>query len=251
MQSVKAMMPEPLRLWLRQGRKKAERSLLAFDRVTDWSTLHRLRPYRPEFGGRRGKYIDRFYIEAFLTGYKNTIHGRVAEFESDQYSRMFGDGQLERADILDIDVRNERRTITLDLQDTAGVPENSFDCIICTQTLFLIRDYNAAVQSLKKMLKPGADLLVTLPGICPAVRGSLVAGSGQDWWRFTGRSAQKIFADVFGDDNVIVHTYGNVLTATAFMHGLVQEELTREELEFHDPDFEVIIGVKATKPHSQ
>ena len=42
--------------------------------------------------------------------------------------------------------------------------------------------------------------------------------------------------------------YGNVLTATAFLHGLVQEELTRDELEYHDPDYEVIIGIKATKP---
>ena len=41
--------------------------------------------------------------------------------------------------------------------------------------------------------------------------------------------------------------YGNVLTATAFLYGLVQEELTRQELEFHDPDYEVVIGVKATK----
>jgi hypothetical protein len=38
-----------------------------------------------------------------------------------------------------------------------------------------------------------------------------------------------------------------VLTATAFLHGLVQEELTQAELEYHDPDYEVTIGVKATK----
>jgi SAM-dependent methyltransferase len=243
-------MPQSLRLWLRQGRKKAERSLLLFDRVTDWSTLHRLRPYRAEFGGRRGKYIDRFYIEAFLTAYRSTIRGRVGEFESDQYIRMFGDGRVQDPDILDIDVRNEKRTMTLDLQDTEAVPENLFDCIICTQTLFLIRDYVAAVRSLCKMLKPGGNLLVTLPGLCPTVRGGLVAGVGDDWWRFTGLSAHRIFAEVFGDENVVVHTYGNVLTATAFMHGLVQEELTQEELEFHDPDFQVIIGVRVTKPCS-
>ncbi len=46
---------------------------------------------------------------------------------------------------------------------------------------------------------------------------------------------------------VVVHTYGNVLSATAFLHGLVQEELTRDELEYHDPNYEVTIGVKATK----
>ena len=41
-----------------------------------------------------------------------------------------------------------QRTMTIDLAQTANVPENVFDCIICTQTLFLIPDYNSAVRSL-------------------------------------------------------------------------------------------------------
>ena len=251
MQSVKHLVPKPLRSWLRQSYRKAERGLLVFDRVRDWSALRRVRPYRTDFGGRRGKYIDRFYIEKFISTYQESIRGWAAEFESDQYIRMFGGGQVEHADILDVNEQNDKRTMTLDLTQTEAAPQNAFDCIICTQTLFLIRDYPLAVQSLYKMLKPAGTLLLTVPGICPIVRGHLIAGAGDDWWRFTGRSARRAFADVFEDQNTVLHTYGNVLTATAFMHGLVQEELKQEELEYHDPDFEVIIGVKATKPHSQ
>ncbi len=251
MQNVKYLIPSPIRSWLRHSYQRAERKLLVFDRVTDWSVLHRVRPYRQDFGGHRGKYIDRFYIERFIAQYQELIRGRVAEFESDQYIRLFGDGRVEHSDVLDINEQNNQRTITLDLAQPDSAPQDLFDCILCTQTLFLIRDYVSAVRSLYKMLKPGGDLLVTLPGICPLVRGHLVAGAGDDWWRFTGRSAQRAFSDVFGDENVVVHTYGNVLTATAFMHGLVQEELTQDELEYHDPDFEVIIGVKVTKPLTQ
>lgn len=249
MSRLKYLVPRPLRSWLNRRRRGVERKLLALDRVTDWSVLRRTRPYRPEFGGRRGKYIDRFYIERFLASYRESIRGRVAEIQSDEYTTLFGGERVERSDILDINEQNENRTITIDLTQPEAAPEHAFDCIICTQTLFLVYDYTSAARSLFKMLKPGGVLLVTVPGICPIVRGGLLAGAGDDWWRFTARSANKIFADIFGGENVVTHSYGNVLTACAFLHGLVQEELTQAELEYHDPDYEVTIGIKATKPN--
>ena len=218
-----------------------------FDRVTDWSVLRRLRPYRPDFGRRRGGCIDRYYIEKFLASYSESIKGFVAEIGSDEYTKQFGGGTVVHSDILDINKRNDRRTVTIDLANTSTASENSYDCILCTQTLFLIPDYQAAIRTLQKMLKPGGVSLVTVPGISPIVRGNLLAGAGDDWWRFTARSALRTFREVFGEDNVTVHSYGNVLTATAFLHGLVQEELTLAELEFHDSDYEVIVGIEATK----
>ena len=107
--------------------------------------------------------------------------------------------------------------------------------------------YTHLIRSLYKLLRPGGVALVTVPGISPIIKGGLVAGIGEDWWRFTGRSAQLEFAQVFGTENVVVQTYGNVLSATAFLHGLVQEELTQEELEYHDANYEVLIGVMAIK----
>jgi SAM-dependent methyltransferase len=244
---AKYLIPKSVRRWLNRRRQAARRGLLVFDRVTDWSVLRSVHPYRPDFGVARGEPIDRFYIEKFVATYQEAIRGRVAEIENDQYTRQFGGGRVEHLDILDLNEQNERRTITIDLTQTAAVPEKAFDCIICTQTLLLIEDYNAAVRSLYKMLKPDGVLLVTVPGICQIVRGGMIGGVGEDWWRFTGRSAQQIFSKVFLPENVDVQTYGNVLTATSFLHGLVQEELTREELEFNDPDYEVTIGVKAVK----
>ena len=247
MSSIKYLVPKPLRSLLRRQRQATERRMLVLDRVTDWSALRRLHPYRADFGGRRGKYIDRFYVEEFLASFQESISGRVAEIQSDEYTRLFGQGQVEHSDILDLNEKNDNRTITIDLTQTELAPESAFDCILCVQTLFIIRDYAAALRSLYKMLKPSGVLLATMPGISPVVRGGLIAGEGADWWRFTARSAQHVFSQVFGESNVNVKTYGNVLTATAFLNGLVQEELTRQELEFNDPDFEVVIGVRATK----
>ena len=244
---LKFLLPERTRCWLRDRYRRAERGWIAFDRVTDWRVLRRLHPYRSEFGRRRGQCIDRYYIEEFLGSHKRWIRGVVGEFESDDYTRQFGGDQVERAEILDRNERNTRRTIALDLALPASVPDAMFDCIICTQTLFLISDYHAALQSLLKMLKPGGVLLATFPGICPVVRGELIAGAGEDCWRFTRRSAELAFGQIFGSKNISVQTYGNVLTTTAFLHGLVREELTSEELAFHDADFELVIGVKAVK----
>lgn len=247
MNSLKFIFPAKLQSWLQRRRKAVERSLIAFDRVTDWNVLRRTQPYRGELGGRRGAYIDRYYIEAFLAEHRDAIRGRVAEIESNEYTLRFGGSAVTESDVIDLNAQNSARTITLDLQQTDAAPEALFDCILCTQTLFLIRDYMAAIQTLRRMLKPGGSLLATVPGISPVIRGSLIAGSGEDLWRFTSRSAQFAFENVFRASNVLVRSYGNVLTCTAFLHGLIQEELTAQELEFHDPDYELIIGVKATK----
>lgn len=221
--------------------------MLLLDRVTNWCTLRRVRPYRQNYGDGRGECIDRYYIEQFVAEHQDCIHGHVAEIWGNDYTRRFGGDRVERSDVLDIDERNHRRTITIDLTQTASAPYEVFDCIICTQTLLLIYDYRSAVRSLYKMLKPGGVLLVTVPGIAQLTPNNMLDGGDGDWWRFTGRSARRLLAEVFSDENVMAQTYGNVLTATAYLHGLVQEELTLDELEYHDPDYEVTIGVKATK----
>lgn len=251
MKTLRDFIPRPMRTWLGRRRKQAERSLLIFDRVTDWSLLRRVHPHRLDFGDRRGECIDRYYIEKFLFTFQPLVHGHVAEIGSDHYTRLIGGALVERSDVIDLDSKNPKRTVTLDLTHTPEAPENAFDCIICTQTLFEIYDFRSALRSLYKMVKPAGVVLATIPGISQGVRGSKLGGAGDDWWRFTERSARRVFGEVFSDENVVVHTYGNVLTATAFLHGLVQAELTQDEFEYHDPDYEVIIGVKATKPHPE
>lgn len=248
MRTIRQLIPRPVRNWINYRRKMVRKRLIFIDGISDWSQLRKLTPHRRNFGWGRGECIDRFYIEAFLAAHRGSIRGRVAEIGSDHYTRVFGGSSVEHSDVIDIDERNHRRTITLDLTFTETAPSEAFDCIICTQTLFEIYDYASALNSLHKMLRPGGVLLVTLPGISQSVRGNMLGGAGSDYWRFTSRSAARVFCEVFGQENVEVETYGNVLSAVAFLHGLVQEEVTREELEYHDTDYELIITVKATKP---
>lgn len=243
---LKDCLPSPLRSWLRRARGAARRTSVMVNGVSDWSVLRRLQPYRPGFGFHYGKCIDRYYIDRFMTANAASIRGHVGEIGGEEYTRRFGGDRVLHCDVLDIDEQNPKRTLTIDLAQPAIAPDGLFDCLLCIQTLFEIYEHAAAVTTLHKMLKPGGTLLASLPGLSQRVPAPMLGGGG-DWWRYTGCSAARLFASVFGSANVQVITYGNVLTATAFLHGLVAGELNADELEFHDPDYEVLIAVKATK----
>lgn len=72
-----------------------------------------------------------------------------------------------------------------------------------------------------------------------------------DYWRFTSLSARHLFEEVFPAESIEVQPHGNVLAAIAFLHGLAAEELRPQELDYHDPDYEVLITVRAVKPQER
>src|SRR5262249_52429948 len=135
--------------------------------------------------------------------------------------------------------------IVADLSDAPEIPSDCFDCIILTQTMHYIFDLRATAQTLHRILAPGGTMLATLPGISPICRDQRDKES--DFWRFTASSAMRLFTETFGCENVRVRAFGNVLTAVAFLEGLAAEDLSREELDHHDPDYQLTIAVAARK----
>ena len=208
--------------------------------------LRRLNPISRVFGLNRGKPIDRYYIEDFLARHAKDICGRVLEIGDDIYTQKFGGDFVSHSDVLHVTEDNPKATIVADLTRADHVPSNTFDCIIFTQTLQFIYDVPAALRHLYRILKPGGVLLVTFPGISQISRYDMDRWG--DYWRFTTLSAKRLFGEVFPPKNVEVQAYGNVLTAVAFLHGLAAEELKQEELDYHDPDYEVLITVRSVKP---
>ena len=206
--------------------------------------LRRLRPLSERFGFDRGTPIDRYYIEDFLSRHAGDIKGRVLEVGDASYTRRFGVA-VTRSDVIDPDESNPHATIFGDLTSADHVASDSFDSVICTQVLLLIFDVRAALSTLERILRPGGVLLVTVPGITKVSRGE--AERWGDYWRFTAQSARRLFEEVFPPGEVQVETHGNVLAAVAFLHGMAAEELSREELDAHDPDFEVTVAVRAAK----
>jgi len=109
-----------------------------------------------------------------------------------------------------------------------------------------IRDPQAAVQTLHRIVAPGGAVLTTVPGISQIDRHEMERWG--DYWRFTSLSARLLFESAFGAEHVTVEVHGNVLAATALLYGLAREELTDAELQARDPDYEVIIAIRAVKP---
>ncbi len=207
--------------------------------------LRRPTPMSYEFGFERGLPIDRYYIESFLARRAGDIQGHVLEVGDDSYMRRFGGDRVLKKDILHVAEGNPIATIVADLESADHIPPNRFDCIILTQTLHLVYDVDAALRTLCRILKPGGVLLATFPGISQI---SVDEWSESWYWAFTLRSAQRIFESVFPAQNLEVQSYGNVLAATAFLHGLAADELDEEELDYVDPQYQTLITVRAVKP---
>jgi SAM-dependent methyltransferase len=214
-------------------------------RPVRWGTLRRLTPVSRVFGFDRGLCIDRYYIENFLAHHTDDIQGQVLEIGDDAYTRRFGGERVTRSDVLHVAKGNPKATIVADLTCADHIPTDTFDCIIFTQTLLCIYDVRTALWHLHRILKPGGVMLATFPGISQISRYDMDRWG--DYWRFTDASARRLFGDVFGPENVTIETYGNVLVACAFLHGLAAHELKQKELDYHDPDYQVIITVRAVK----
>jgi hypothetical protein len=88
-------------------------------------------------------------------------------------------------------------------------------------------------------------LLLTTHGTSKVGRHLDRDGWGE-YWHLTQQAAQSLFRENF-DGEFSVQNYGNVLTACSALHGLASEELTTEELDYVDRDFNVIIGVRAVR----
>ena len=60
-----------------------------------------------------------------------------------------------------------------------------------------------------------------------------------------------LIRETFVDGELTVESKGNVFAAVCFLHGLSVEELSKDDLDVVDPDYEVIVTAVATKAVSQ
>jgi len=238
---LKAVFPSPARRWLRRQPLRAQRLLLG-----DSVLYRQITPVDPNWGGKRGQVVDRYFIERFLAEHAEDVRGHVLDFGDDVYARRFGGGKVSKVDVLNLTPDSPHATIVADLSHGEQILSDTFDCILCTQVLLLVYDLRPAIRTLYRILKPGGVLLLTAPGIQKISRGDMEAGG--EYWRFTSLCMRRLFEEVFRSESVEVMVSGNVLAATAFLFGLAVEDIRRKDLEYDDPDFEVSIALRAVKP---
>jgi hypothetical protein len=102
----------------------------------------------------------------------------------------------------------------------------------------------AAVKNLHRVVQPGGTVLASFPGIR---RMTEAAQEEECYWGVTNMSVHLLFAEPFRAENVAVKSFGNVLSATAYLHGLAADELTKQEMDHEDQEYQVVIGVRAKK----
>jgi SAM-dependent methyltransferase len=223
------------------------RSLMVRPRVGHiaFGDLRRLTPISTDWGFDRGTVIDRYYIDRFLARHAGDVQGRVLEIGTNEMTRKYGGARVSQSDVLHVVNSGPPVTIVGDLSNGAGIPPDAFDCVILTQTLHLVYDVRAVVRTLHRILKPSGVAVVTVPGITKISRYDMDRWG--HYWSFTSRSARRLFEETFTPGNVTIDAAGNVLAATAFLQGIAAEELSGDELDYRDPDFETLIGIRAMR----
>jgi glycosyltransferase involved in cell wall biosynthesis len=206
--------------------------------------LASMQPFSRAFGYDRGGPVDRYYIEEFLEKNSFLVKGRVLEVGDNDYTLRFGGAKITQSDILHINETNPKATFIGDLANAPNLPDDAFDCIVLTQTLQFIYDYKEALKTCYRILKPGGSLLLTAPGIT-----SIDVGEWKStwYWAFTDIAIKRVLEETFSENNVVVEAFGNVMTATAFLYGMGLPEVKKQQLDFYDPSYQVIITAIATK----
>jgi len=206
--------------------------------------FNRLTPFSTNFGYDRGGPIDRYYIEGFLETEAASVRGRVLEIGDNAYTLQYGADKVTKIDVLHIDATNPQATIVGDLSDAPQLPDNAFDCIILTQTLHLIYDFRGAISTCFRILKPGGTLLLTAPGITPIDRGEW---KDTWYWSFTDKALHRLMAELCAGAKVEIQSFGNVWVATAYLYGMGLPEIGQDNLNYYDPQFQVINAVRVVK----
>jgi SAM-dependent methyltransferase len=211
----------------------------------DFGDFRRVTPISRAFGFERGRPVDRYYIEGFLAGNAADIRGRVLEVGDNSYTLWLGGSQVIQSDVINLTADNPKTTIVADLAQAGHLPADSYDCFIFTQTLQFIYDTRAAMRTIHRILKPGGVLLASFPVISQICRYDMDRWG--DYWRFTDASVRRLLAEFFPPSQVEIASHGNVLASICFLHGLAAEDLAADELDFHDPDYQIVITARAVK----
>lgn len=229
-------LPEPTRKLLRR--------LATTTPPPRWGNLRRRDPFDQRYGADRGTPIDRFYIERFLASHQRDIRGRVLEVRDSRYTDRFGGGNVDRADVLDIDPRNLEATIVADLAEHGSLPLAAFDCFILTQTLQYVSDPAAALRNALDALRPGGVILLSVP----AITRTDAHHAAVDRWRLTPPGVRALLAHVAGESVAEVDGRGNLVTAIAFLLGLAAEDLRAAELDYVDSHYEIVTLARVAAP---
>lgn len=200
-------------------------------------------PVSRRFGAEMGTPIDRIYIQKFLRENEECICGDIVEIGDLRYTREYGH-DIHSAYAMHVDGWGNN-TIKGNLETGEGIVEATVDCLICTQTIQHISDTTACIKNIWKMLKPSGTALIT-NGFLTEISLYSYKNWGE-FWRFSDQGIKNWLEREFKAENISVCAYGNVKTAMAFFYGLCAEELSKEDFDINDQQYQITVCAKVIK----
>ena len=203
-------------------------------------------------GGNVGTAIVRWYWDRFLEEHGEAIAGRVLEIGDTGTVRRWGGSRVRVAEALDVTAHSPEVAIVADLSRADGVAGERYDCFLVQFTMHVIPDADAALYHAIRLLKPGGQLLINFSCVDYQFPNGLDMHTGAVlWvhWCFTPLQVHNMFRRVgLTEADYHLHTYGNLLSRVAYQLNVQAEEMTRSELQKHDPGHPVRVCVRARRP---
>ena len=155
----------------------------------------------------REECFDRIFINDYVKRNEKYIRGDVLEFSGGDviYAKKYGNAK--NVYLMAGEMHEKlypKSDFFSNLDDERTLPAKRFDCIIATQVIMYMNNPYTALQNLKKMLKLGGMLILTVPG--PLFHHSK---NTHHMFSFTEESIKYMCQRVFGsfDD---FEWYGNI-----------------------------------------
>jgi len=195
------------------------------------------------WGCDRGTPLDRPFIEQFIQTHAGDLYGRILEIQEAKYAGKYA-RPGSQIDILDIDSTNGSADIIDDLQSCSKIEDETYDCLVLTQVLQLIPDFKGAIATAARILRPGGVLLLTSPGITPAI-----STNEEDFsWSFFKPGLKRILSAHFDTRKLLLHPHGNVGLAASSLMGLSTEDVPPDLFAFQDAEYPIVLTARAVKP---
>lgn len=186
---------------------------------------------------------SRKFIEDFLKNAGIGVTGPFLEFDPPYYKDLIlnicdKSSTNTKYDVISI-IPGPSVTIVSDIQNVVEIPDNSYDCIICTHVLGNIAEPIKAVKELHRILKPCGVLLLTVPGISPTYSPHPI-----DCWRFTKDSVAYLLKEF---SRVEIFVYGNAALQAATPYFLMTSHFIGFKRMANDEKYPIIVAAKAWK----
>lgn len=204
----------------------------------DFGSFKRRAPFCSDYGYSRGTPIDRYYLERFIAEIRDEVVGDTLEIGGRrQNQKLYGFNHPASYLTMDV-IPHQDVEVVADVHNADAFPAGSFDTVVFLNVLEHCENPSLAVANVHRWLRDGGRVFCMVPN------AQRVHGAPNDFWRPLPAAIDLLFS-AFPQRRMFV--YGNALSAVASLMGVAAEELSAEDLDWHDGEYPVASCIIAQK----